>query len=362
MIIDIKPLELSKRGACPETYSFGADFSDHMFSQNFEQGSGWEKAEITPYHALTLDPSAAVFHYGQEIFEGLKAYRSFDGTINLFRPSENFKRFNRSAKRMAMPEIDGKFHLKALKALISLDHNWIPEQVGSSLYIRPTMIATGKKLGLGASDSYIHFIITGPAGSYFKGGFEPVSVYIADKYRRAVVGGVGEAKTGGNYAASLYVSEEVEKLGYSQVLWLDAVHGKYIEEVGAMNICFVYENKHIVTPALSGSILPGITRDSILKLAPALGFEVSEERLDIEQILADIKSGKITEAFGCGTAAVISPVGKLCWKGTDYIINNNKSGEISKQLYDELTGIQYGTRKDRFGWIEKVDPAVTVDV
>ncbi|WP_372882572.1 branched-chain amino acid aminotransferase [Psychromonas sp.] len=355
MMIDMKPLELSKRGACPEVYSFGNDFSDHMFSQNYTQGAGWANAEITPYHALTLDPSAAVFHYGQEIFEGLKAYRTADGSINLFRPMENFKRFNRSAKRMVMPEVDLEFHLQALKALLSIDHPWVPEQAGASLYIRPTMIATGKKLGLGASDAYTHFIITGPAGSYFKGGFQPVSVYIADQYRRAVVGGVGEAKTGGNYAASLYVSEEVAKQGYSQVLWLDAVNGKYVEEVGAMNICFVYENKRIVTPALSGSILPGITRDSILKLAPALGFEVSEERLDIQEILADIKSGKITEAFGCGTAAVISPVGKLCWKGTDYVINNNESGKISKQLYDELTGIQYGTREDRFGWIEKVE-------
>jgi branched-chain amino acid aminotransferase len=362
MPIDMKPLELSKRGSCPEEYNFGTDFSDHMFSQSFTKDSGWEKAEISPYHALSLDPSAAVFHYGQEIFEGLKAYRTPTGQINLFRPTENFKRFNRSARRMVMPEVDVAFHLQALKALVAVDHAWIPDQIGSSLYIRPTMIATGKKLGLGASDSYIHFIITGPAGSYFKGGFEPVSVYIADEYRRAVVGGVGEAKTGGNYAASLYVSEKVAKLGYSQVLWLDAVEGKYIEEVGAMNICFVYDNKRIVTPSLSGSILPGITRDSILQLAPELGFEVSEERLDIEQILVDIENGKITEAFGCGTAAVISPVGKLCLKGTDYVINNNKSGAVSKLLYDELTGIQYGTKEDRFGWIEKVGIEATVTV
>ncbi|MGB5447101.1 MAG: branched chain amino acid aminotransferase, partial [Psychromonas sp.] len=190
MMIDMKPLELSKRGACPEEYSFGNNFSDHMFSQNYTKITGWAGAEITPYHALTLDPSAAVFHYGQEIFEGLKAYRTADGTINLFRPMENFKRFNRSAKRMAMPEVDPEFHLQALKALISIDHPWVPEQAGASLYIRPTMIATGKKLGLGASDAYTHFIITGPAGSYFKGGFQPVSVYIADQYRRAVVGGV----------------------------------------------------------------------------------------------------------------------------------------------------------------------------
>ena len=216
------------------------------------------------------------------------------------------------------------------------------------------MIATSPKLGLGASTSYKHFIITGPAGAYFEGGLSPISVYVADEYRRAVIGGVGEAKTGGNYAASLYASEEVAKLGYSQVLWLDAVEGRFIEEVGAMNICFVYEGKRIVTPALSGSILPGITRDSILKLAPAVGYEISELRLDIEEVLADIASGKITEVFGCGTAAVISPVGKLCLKGKEYVINNNETGAVSKHLYDELTGIQYGTREDRFGWILKV--------
>lgn len=355
MSIELKPLAPEDRGSCPEQYSFGGTFSDHMFTQEFSPENGWANAQVTPYHALTLDPSAAVLHYAQEIFEGLKAYKTKDGQVNLFRPQENFKRFNRSAKRMVMPEVDEKFHLDALKELLKLDHNWIPEEEGSSLYIRPTMIATSSKLGLGASANYTHFIITGPAGAYFAGGFNPVSVYIADTFRRAVVGGVGEAKTGGNYAASLYVSEEVAKKGYSQVLWLDAIEGKYVEEVGAMNICFVYNNKRIVTPALSGSILPGITRDSVLKLAPALGYEVSEERLDINQILADIESGEITEAFGCGTAAVISPVGNLCLKDKDYMINNNQSGKVAKELYDELTGIQYGTREDRFGWIEKVD-------
>lgn len=355
MSIEMKPLAPENRGECPEEYTFGGTFSDHMFTQDYAPDTGWHNAEVSPYHALTLDPSAAVLHYAQEIFEGLKAYKTNDGQVNLFRPDENFKRFNRSAKRMVMPEVDEAFHLEALKSLLKLDHKWVPEQEGSSLYIRPTMIATSSKLGLGASANYTHFIITGPAGAYFQGGFKPVSVYVADTYRRAVVGGVGEAKTGGNYAASLYVSEEVAKLGYSQVLWLDAVEGKYVEEVGAMNICFVYNNKRIVTPALSGSILPGITRDSVLKLAPAIGYEVSEERLDINQILADIESGEITEAFGCGTAAVISPVGKLCLKGKDYVINNNVSGDVAKNLYDELTGIQYGTREDRFGWIEKVE-------
>jgi len=354
MSIKIKPLNREKRQSCPEKFSFGVTFSDHMFTQNFEKNKGWHDALISPYHSLLLEPSAAVFHYSQEIFEGLKAYRKPSGGINLFRPEENVKRFNRSAKRMVMPEVDENIHLEAIRKLVYLDQDWVPEQQGSSLYIRPTMIATSPRLGLSASSSYTHFIIASPAGSYFKEGLSPISVYVADEYRRAVKGGVGEAKTGGNYAASLYASEDVIKLGYSQVLWLDAVEGRFIEEVGAMNICFVYEGKHIQTPSLSGSILPGITRDSILKLAPTLGYEVSEQRLDIEQVLADIDSGKITEVFGCGTAAVISPVGKLSFKNKEYVINNNKTGAVSKHLYDELTGIQYGTREDRFGWIQSV--------
>ncbi len=354
MSIKITPLVPEQRQSCPKEYSFGATFSDHMFTQYFDQGEGWHDALISPYHSLSLAPSAAVFHYSQEIFEGLKAYRNSDGNINLFRPEENIKRFNRSAERMVMPKVDEEQHLEAIISLVSLDQDWIPEQQGSSLYLRPTMIATSPKLGLGASSSYCHFIIASPAGSYFKGGLEPISVFVADKYRRAVVGGVGEAKTGGNYAASLYASEEVAKSGFSQVLWLDAIEGKYIEEVGAMNICFVYEGKRIVTPALSGSILPGITRDSILKLAPEMGYQVEEARLDIKQVLADIESGKITEVFGCGTAAVISPVGQLSFEGQDYVVNNNNTGVVAKHIYDELTGIQYGNREDRFNWIKTI--------
>jgi len=353
-MIQINPLSEEKRKKCPEEFSFGATFSDHMFTQNFDQKNGWHEASIDPYHAISLDPSAAVFHYSQEIFEGLKAYRNISGNVNLFRPLENVKRFNRSAKRMVMPEVDQALHLEAIKSLVQLDQAWVPDKEGSSLYIRPTMIATSPKLGLGASSTYSHFIITGPAGSYFAGGLTPISVFVADKYRRAVKGGVGEAKTGGNYAASLFASEEVSKLGYAQVLWLDAVEGQYIEEVGAMNICFVYEGNEIVTPMLSGSILPGITRDSILKLAPHLGYKVSEQKLDIEKVLADIDSGKITEVFGCGTAAVISPIGKLAFKEVEHIINNNQTGSVSKHLYDELTGIQYGTHEDIFGWIESI--------
>jgi len=350
MSISINPLATYKRGSCPAEFGFGSVFSDHMFTQNFHVGKGWYDAEISPYHNIVLDPSAAVLHYSQEIFEGLKAYRKPDGTINLFRPMENVKRFNRSAKRMVMPEVDVDFHLDALRKLIMLDQKWVPDAEGSSLYIRPAMIATSSKIGLGAAADYLHYIITGPAGAYFQGGFHPIPVYVAEEQRRAVVGGVGEAKTGGNYSASLYISEKVAKKGFTQVLWLDAIEGKYVEEVGAMNICFVYEGKQIVTPELSGSILPGITRDSVLKLAPSLGYEVSEERLDINDVLSDIATGKITEVFGCGTAAVISPVGQLSYKGKDYIINDNESGKVSKQLYDQLTGIQYGTIEDTFGW------------
>jgi branched-chain amino acid aminotransferase len=354
MSIVINTITTSKLPSCPKELGFGAVYCDHMFTQVHEEGLGWHDEKIDPYHPITLDPAAAVFHYGQEIFEGLKAYRRLDGGINLFRPEENIRRFNQSAERMVMPKVDECFHLEAIRTLIDLDRAWVPEQEGTSLYIRPTMIATAAKLGLGASSSYLHFIITGPVGPYFKGNFEPVSVYIADKLRRAVEGGVGEAKTGGNYAASLYASEKAAKLGYTQVLWLDAIEGRFVEEVGAMNICFVYEGQRIVTPALSGSILPGITRDSVLKLAPVLGYEVAEERLDIYQVLADIGSGKISEVFGCGTAAVIAPVGTLCLKGKEFEVNHKLPGPVSRRLYNELTNIQYGICEDRFGWIQHV--------
>jgi len=355
MSIQVNKVKQSKYSTCPRELGFGTVFSDHMFNQEYRKGTGWANASIEPYHSITLDPAAAVFHYGQEIFEGLKAYRRPDGGINLFRPEENVRRFNKSAERMMMPKVDEQLHLEALNTLVNLDGIWVPDQEGTSLYIRPTMIATSAKLGLGASSDYLHFIITGPAGPYFKGGFEPVSVYVAEKLRRACEGGVGEAKTGGNYAASLYASEKAAELGFTQVLWLDAIEGRYIEEVGAMNICFVYGGKHIVTPALSGSILPGVTRDSLLKLAPELGYTAAEDRLDIYEVLADIESGKITEVFGCGTAAVISPVGKLSLKGKDYVVNQNKPGAVSRHLYDELTGIQYGIREDHFGWVWPVN-------
>lgn len=351
----IDQIASSRLSTLPETLNFGELFSDHMFMQSYTPLNCWDDACIKEYQNISLSPAAAVFHYGQEIFEGLKAYRSESGEINLFRPDQNCKRFNRSATRMVMPTVDEVFHIEALLALVQVDHKWVPNQAGSSLYIRPAMIATTPKLGLAASAEYIHFIISGPVGPYYKDGFNPISVYISETQRRAVVGGIGDAKTGGNYAASLSVSEEVAKKGFTQVLWLDAINGRYVEEVGAMNICFVYEGEKIVTPELSGSILPGITRDSILTLAPSLGYEMSEERLDIHTILADIESGKITEVFGCGTAAAISPVGKLTLRDREYVINDNLTGPVAKHLYDELTGIQYGAKEDKFGWMVPVE-------
>jgi branched-chain amino acid aminotransferase len=351
MEIKQNPLPTEQRRAKPTNgLKFGSQFTDHMFSQKYAEGVGWHDAEIGPYRSFNLDPAAAVFHYAQEIFEGTKAYRRADGRLNLFRPWENMRRFNNSARRMSMPAVDEEEHLEAIIQLIQLEADWTPDKPGSALYIRPVMMGTQAALGVHSSTEYIHFIILGPVGPYFREGFNPIPVYISHEYRRAVKGGVGAAKTGGNYAASLLAAAEAEKKGYSQVLWLDGVHGRYIEEVGAMNICFVYEGQRIVTPELTGTILPGVTRDSVITLGRDLGYEVGETMLDVHDILRDLEAGKITEVFGCGTAAVIAPVGKFGYQGKDYLINNYEVGPVSRQLYKELTDIQYGRIPDRFGW------------
>lgn len=355
MDIQVLPLDPEKiKEPLRSDFGFGNKFANRMFTQKYEDGKGWHSAKIEPYAPFQLAPATAVFHYGQEIFEGTKAYRRPDGNINLFRPWENMKRFANSARRMAMAIVDEEEHLEAIVKLLELEHEWVPD-APAALYIRPTLIATEPALGVNASSQYLHFVIVGPVGAYFKGGFNPVSVYISDQYRRAVIGGVGDAKTGGNYAASLYVSEDAKQKGYAQVLWLDAINGRYIEEVGAMNICFVYEGKRIVTPSLTGSILPGVTRKSILELGTHLGYETAEEKLDVHDVLADIESGKITEVFGCGTAAVIVPVGKFGYQDKEYLINNNEAGPISTQLYQELTDIQYGRKEDPFGWTMTIE-------
>ncbi len=356
MDINVIPLDESDiRSPHNGELGFGKIMANRMFSQWFTPEHGWRDAKIGPYEKICLDPATAVFHYGQEIFEGAKAYRRPDGNVNLFRTWENMARFNDSARRLAMPAVDEEDHLAAIVQLISLEHQWIPDKPGASLYIRPTMIATDPALGVHRSDCYLHYVILSPVDFYFKEGFNPIPVYISDTYRRAVKGGTGNVKAGGNYAASLLVAEKARKEGFSQVLWLDAIEGRYVEEVGAMNMCFVYEGKRVVTPPLSGSILPGVTRDSIMTLAKDLGYEVAEELIDVDDMLADVDSGRITEAFGCGTAAVIAPVGKFRYRDRDYLINDNKLGPVATHLYKELTDIQFGRIPDRFGWTYTIE-------
>ena len=354
MELKILPLEQQDQKAIPKQLGFGTSFSNRMFEQEYSAGTGWHEATIGPYRPLSLDPATAVLHYAQEIFDGTKAYRRPDGGVNLFRPWENVKRFNASATRMAMPTLDENDHLEAIVKLVELESDWVPHQEGAALYIRPFMFASQVALGVGASTDYKHLVILSPVGPYFKGGFAPVSVFISNDHRRAVKGGVGAAKTGGNYAASLMVGEQAKAQGYAQVLWLDAIEGRFVEEVGAMNICFVYADGRIVTPPLSGSILPGITRDSVITLGRALGYDVSESAVEVNDTLADIESGNIVEVFGCGTAAVIAPVGRFGYKGQDYVISDERVGPVTTRLYDELTGIQYGRKEDRFGWTQTI--------
>lgn len=342
-----KPQDESKLG-------FGAIFTDHMFMCDYEAGEGWYNARIAPYAPLQVDPACAVLHYSQSIFEGLKCYRREDGELQLFRVRDNFERMNHSAQRLGMPKLDIETFLKGLNELLKVEKDWVPHQPGTSLYVRPTLIATDCKLSVHSSHSYLFYIILSPVGAYYKGGLAPNDIYIEDEYVRAVRGGIGETKAGANYAASLLAGIEAGEKGYAQVLWLDGVEKRYIEEVGAMNILFVYEGKKIVTPKLSGSILPGITRDSVLKLARSFGLEVAEERMDIHEVLKDIKSGKITESFGSGTAAVISPVKSFAFKGENYQVGDGGIGPVSQKLYDTLTGIQYGKLPDNMGWVTRV--------
>lgn len=328
---------------------FGRVFTEHLFKMQYSEGQGWQEGQIVKYGTLNLDPAASVFHYAQEIFEGLKAYKTEDGRILLFRPEQNARRLNRSARKLCMPELPEDLFLTALQELVYLDRDWIPDLPGTSLYIRPTMIATEPFLGVSPAKEYLFYILLSPVGPYFKAGFNPVSIYVEDSLVRAAVGGLGDVKTGGNYAASLRGSMQAARKGFSQVLWLDAKEHQYVEEVGAMNVFFVFGEK-IVTPRLSGSILPGITRDSVIHLAREMGYEVEERRISIREVLSGITSGRLTEMFGSGTAAVISPVGHLHYQNKDYLINNNEVGEITSEFYDKLSALQYGQIKDNFGW------------
>ena len=341
-----KPQDESKLG-------FGRIFTDYMFTMEYNKEQGWHDARIEPYHEFQMDPATMVLHYGQGIFEGLKAYYGEDGGIYIFRPEENFKRMNNSARRLCMPEVDIEFVINALEKLIDMESGWIPHSEGTSLYIRPTMIAADRFVGVNASNEYIFYIILSPVGAYYEEGFQPVKIYVEDYYVRACKGGLGEAKTMANYAASLLAGEEAHQKGFSQVLWLDSVHKKFIQEVGSMNIFFKIDGV-LITPPLDGAILPGITRKSVIELAKDMGVPVEERDLSIDEVIEAQKNGKLDEAFGTGTAAVISPVGLIRYEDQDYVINNNEIGPLALKMYDELTGIQYNRKEDKHGWRIKV--------
>jgi branched-chain amino acid aminotransferase len=315
----------------------------------YKEGKGWHNPVIEPYRPLQLDPTAMCLHYAQEIFEGLKAYRGKNGSIFLFRPADNIRRMNVSAERLCMPQLDEGIVLDALKKLVLLDRDWIPGGAGTSLYIRPTMIATEAALGVHPASEYLFFIIAGPVGAYYAQGFGPTKIYVSEEYVRAAPGGTGNIKAAGNYAASLYASRIASDMGYTQVLWLDAKEKKYVEEVGTSNIFFVIGDE-LITPPLGGTILPGVTRDSVLKLAVHLGVKVNERRLAMDEVIETIEKGTLKEAFATGTAAIISPVGQIFFRNREYIINEGKTGAIADKLYNEILHIQYGTTEDPFGW------------
>lgn len=333
---------------------FGQFFTDHMFMMDYSSSSGWHNARIIPYSPIPFEPSIMVFHYGQAVFEGLKAYRTNDDRILLFRPEKNMERLNKSCRRLCIPEVDVNFAVKAIKTLVNIDRDWVPRKKGTSLYIRPFIIATDPFLGVKPSDTYKFIIILSPVGAYYPEGINPVKIYVETSYVRAVKGGVGYAKTPGNYAASLIAQVEAKKKGYTQVLWLDCVERKYIEEVGTMNVFFKINNE-VITPPLEGTILPGITRQSVIELLERWNINVHERKISIEEIYDSSNKGLLEEAFGTGTAAVISPIGELNWGDIRITINNGNSGVLSKKLYDTLTGIQYGQLKDDFGWTMVVE-------
>mmetsp|Transcript_5635 Transcript_5635/g.3246 ORF Transcript_5635/g.3246 Transcript_5635/m.3246 type:complete len:354 (-) Transcript_5635:308-1369(-) len=332
---------------------FGTMFTDHMINMDYNSEQGWHNIRIEPYSSIETDPATMVFHYGQAVFEGLKAFFTESGKIILFRPKENFKRLNRSCRALCIPEIDETTTSDALKELLKIEKDWIPKTQGTALYIRPTIIAMDTHLGVRASNTYRFFIILSPVGAYYSSGFNPIKILVEETHVRAVRGGLGCYKASGNYAASLYASEKAKRNGYAQVLWLDGVELKYIEEVGAMNIFFVIEDE-IVTPELYGSILPGITRDSVIYLAKQWNMKISERKISIDELVNAYNSGKLKEAFGSGTAAVISSVGEIKYRDKIISIGDGKVGTITNKFYKALTDIQYGRTDAPNGWIEPV--------
>lgn len=332
---------------------FGKYFTDHMFVMDWSKEKGWHDARIEPYAPMTIDPVAMVLHYAQETFEGLKAYKAKDNSVYLFRPYMNAKRFINSNKRMCMPEVPEDMFVEAIKEIVKLEEDWIPTGEGESLYIRPFMYANEIGLGVDEANSYRFMIVLSPVGAYYPEGVNPIKIYVEDEYTRATVGGTGFVKCGGNYAGSLAGQVKAKKLGYSQVLWLDGVHRKYVEEVGSMNAMFLIEDT-IVTAPIEGTVLPGVTRDSILQIAKDLGYKVEERHMEIEELMEYGRKGLLKEAWGTGTAAVISPIGELYYKGEKIEINNFKTGELTQNLYNTLTAIQWGNKEDLYNWREKV--------
>ncbi len=337
----------------PQTLGFGQYFTDHMFLMNYSKEKGWYDARIVPFANLSLHPASTVLHYGSEIFEGMKAYRRTDGKVQLFRPMENIRRMNTSAERLCLPEMPEADMLEALTTFVKLEQDWTPSAPGTSLYLRPFLFGSDETLGVHAVHNATFVIIASPVGSYYKEGINPVKIMIEDEDVRAVRGGTGYAKCGGNYAASNRAGERAAQKGYSQVLWLDGVERKYIEEVGAMNVMFKIGGE-IVTPMLSGSILPGITRKSCIEVLKKEGYTVSERLLSIDELEKAMEEGTLEEAWGCGTAAVVSPIGELCYKDVKYTVNNGEIGKVTQYLYDTLTGIQWGNLEDTYGWTQEI--------
>jgi branched-chain amino acid aminotransferase len=353
------PLPDAEREAILAAPGFGQQFTDHMITLRWSAGRGWHDGRLEPYGPFTLDPATAVFHYAQEFFEGLKAYRQDNGSIALFRPDANAARFNRGARRMATPELPEETFLRALELLVSRDREWVPPGEGNSLYLRPFMIATQRGLGVNhPSSEYLFCVIASPAASYFAGGVRPVTVWLSEDYTRAAPGGTGAVKAGGNYAAAFAAQQQAVDQGCDQVVWLDAAEHRWVEEMGGMNLFFVTDlgggRARLMTPELTGTLLPGITRDSVLKLAPELGLEAVEDRISVTGWQEQCASGQLTEVFACGTAAVITPVGRVKSTSAEWVIADGQPGPVTTRLRQELIGIQYGHRPDPFNWVHKV--------
>ncbi|OGL00962.1 MAG: branched chain amino acid aminotransferase [Candidatus Rokubacteria bacterium RIFCSPHIGHO2_12_FULL_73_22] len=343
-----------KRKPKDSELTFGTVFTDHMFVMDFQEEKGWYDPRIEPYGPLSLDPACAVLHYAQAVFDGLKAFHGTDGKVRLFRPQQHLARMNGSARRMCIPPLDPELALRSLVELVGLERDWVPSTVGTSLYVRPTIIASEPFLGVRPAKAYIYYVILSPVGAYYPEGMNPVKILVVDKYVRAVEGGVGAAKTAGNYAASLYAAEEAKHAGFTQVLWLDGRERKYLDEVGTMNIMLKIGGEIVTPPLTQGTILPGVTRDSALTLMREWGLRVAERQVSIDEVAAAAHAGTLEEVWGTGTAAVISPVGELAYKGERIVINDGRIGALTQRLYDAIVGIQYATAPDTHGWTVEV--------